>query len=85
MLNSLRQLLETGKVVAIRVNQYVTCPLRFQLAAAMFLCLCAYLGDPVRACGSAPACGRHYVAYVSGSMIDRFYLIIQVPEVTVYM
>ena len=50
--------------------------------AAMSPCRCGYLGDPPRACGSAPACGRKYAARVSGPMIDRFDLIIEVPEVT---
>ena len=55
---------------------------RFQLVAAMNPCRCGYLGDPSRACGSAPACGCIYAARVSGPMIDRFALIIEVPGVT---
>lgn len=82
VLDSLRQPLETGKVVVARANHNVTYPARFQLVAAMNPCRCGYLGDPSRACGSAPACGRRYAARVSGPMIDRFDLIIEVPEVT---
>jgi magnesium chelatase family protein len=78
----LRQPLETGKVVVARANHNVTYPARFQLVAATNPCRCGYLGVPSRACGSAPACGRRYAARVSGPMIDRFDLIIEVPEVT---
>jgi magnesium chelatase family protein len=45
-------------------------------------CRYGYFGDLCRACGSAPACGRKYAARVSGPLIDRFDLIIEVPEVT---
>jgi magnesium chelatase family protein len=65
-----------------RANHNVTYPARFQLVAATNPCRCGYLGVPSRACGSAPACGRRYAARVSGPMIDRFDLIIEVPEVT---
>ena len=85
VLDSLHQPLETGKVVVARANHNVTYPARFQLVAAMNPCRCGYLGDPARACGSAPACGRRYAARVSGPMIDRFDLIIEVPAVTADM
>ena len=81
-LDSLRQPMETGQIVVARANHNVTYPARFQLVAAMNPCRCGYLGDPSRACGNAPACGRKYAARVSGPMIDRFDLIIEVPEVT---
>ena len=45
-------------------------------------CRCGYLGDPARACSRAPECGRQYCAKVSGPVMDRFDLIIEVPEVT---
>ena len=82
VLGSLRQLLETGKVVVTRANRNFTYAARFQLVAAMNPCRCGYLGYPVRACGCAPTCGRRYAARVSGPMIDRFDLIIEVPDVT---
>ena len=62
VLHSLRQPLEIGKVVVACANYNVTYPARFQLAVAMHPYQCGYLGDPVRACGSAPACGRRYAA-----------------------
>lgn len=67
VLDSLRQPLGTCKVVGASL----------QLVAAMSPCRCGYLGDPARACGSAPACGRRYGARVSSPMIDRFDLILR--------
>lgn len=80
-LDALRQPLETGQVVVARANHHVTYPANFQLIAAMNPCRCGYLGDPGRACSRAPHCGRTYSAKISGPMLDRFDLIINVPEV----
>ena len=54
VLDSLRQPLETGKVVVARANNNYTYPAQFQLVAAMNPCRCGYLGDPARACSRAP-------------------------------
>ena len=81
-LDALRQPLETGQVVVARANHHVTYPARFQLIAAMNPCRCGYLGDPARACTRAPECGRSYCARVSGPMLDRFDMVIEVPEVS---
>lgn len=85
VLDALRQPLETGKVVVARANNNYTYPADFQLIAAMNPCRCGYLGDPARACSRAPECGRQYSAKVSGPIMDRFDLIIEVPEVTPQM
>jgi magnesium chelatase family protein len=82
VLDSLRQSLETGLIVVARANHHVTYPARFQLVAAMYPCRCGYLGDPARACSRAPACGQNYQAKISGPMMDRFDLIIEVPEIS---
>ena len=82
VLDALRQPLETGQVVVARANHHVTYPARFQLIAAMNPCRCGYLGDPARACTRAPDCGRTYCARVSGPMLDRFDMVIEVPEVS---
>lgn len=82
VLDALRQPLETGQVVVARANHHVTYPARFQLIAAMNPCRCGYLGDPARACTRAPDCGRIYCARVSGPMLDRFDMVIEVPEVS---
>ena len=81
-LDALRQPLETGQVIVARANHHVTYPARFQLIAAMNPCRCGYLGDPQRACGRAPECGRSYCARISGPMLDRFDMVVEVPEVS---
>ena len=81
-LDALRQPLETGKVVLVRANHHVTYPASFQLVAAMNRCRCGYFGDPARACSCAPQCGRKYSARISGPMLDRFDIIIEMPEVS---
>jgi magnesium chelatase family protein len=81
VLDALRQPLETGSIVVARANHHVTYPAEFQLIAAMNPCRCGYLGDPERACPWAPAYGRAYCERIPGPMLDRFDLIIEVPEV----
>ena len=81
-LDALRQPLETGQVIVARANHHVTYPARFQLIAAMNPCRCGYLGDPQRACGRAPECGRRYCARISGPMLDRFDMVVEVLEVS---
>ena len=81
VLDALRQPLETGNIVVARANHHVTYPAEFQLVAAMNPCRCGYLGDPARACARAPACGRSYCERISGPMLDRFDLIVELPEV----
>ena len=80
VLDALRQPLETGQIVIARANHNVCYPADFQFIAAMNPCRCGYLGDPARACARAPTCGRTYCAKISGPMMDRFDLIIEVPE-----
>jgi magnesium chelatase family protein len=81
-LESLRQPIETGEVVVARATAHVRYPARFLLAAAMNPCRCGYLGDPSRACSRAPRCGADYMARLSGPLIDRFDIRIEVPPVT---
>ena len=84
-LDSLRQTIETHKAVVSRANHHVTYPARFQLIAAMNPCRCGFLGDPARACSRAPLCSHQYLSKISGSMLDRFDLLIEVPEVPIHM
>ena len=84
-LDSPRQPLETGEVVVARANHHVTYPARFQLVAAMNPCRCGYLGDPARACSRAPACAKSYTGRISGPMLDRFDLVIDVSELPAHM
>jgi magnesium chelatase family protein len=80
-LEALRQPLETGRVSVARVNAHVTYPARVQLIAAMNPCRCGYLGDPARACVRAPKCAEGYEGRLSGPLLDRFDLHIEVPPV----
>ena len=81
VLDSLRQPLETGYAVIARANAHVRYPARVQLIAAMNPCRCGYLSDPTRGCGRAPKCARDYQMRISGPMLDRMDLSIDVPAV----
>ena len=82
VLDSLRQSIEIGQAVVSRAKHRVTYPARFQLVAAMNPCRCGHLGDPERACPRAPGCGRSYLSRVSGPLLDRFDLKIEVGAVS---
>lgn len=81
VLEAMRQPLETGSVSIARVNAHVTYPANFQLIAAMNPCRCGYLSDPGRACGKAPRCAVDYQSKISGPLLDRFDMYLEVPEV----
>jgi magnesium chelatase family protein len=82
VLESLRQPLETGVAVIARANAHVRYPARVQLVAAMNPCRCGYLGDPSQACNRAPRCGADYQARLSGPLLDRIDLHVEVPAVS---
>jgi magnesium chelatase family protein len=81
VLDSLRQPLETGTVQVARANAHVTFPARVQLVAAMNPCRCGHLGDPALACSRAPRCAADYQAKVSGPMLDRIDIHVDVAAV----
>ena len=81
VLETLRQPVETGEVVVARANAHVKYPCRFMLVAAANPCKCGYLSDPGRACTRAPVCGEDYMGRISGPLMDRFDLRIEVPPV----
>jgi magnesium chelatase family protein len=82
VLDSLRQPLETGTVSVARANAHVTFPARVQLVAAMNPCRCGHLGDASLACARAPKCAADYQAKVSGPLLDRIDLHVDVAAVT---
>ena len=82
VLDSLRQPLETGTISVARANAHVTFPARVQLIAAMNPCRCGHLGDASLACARAPRCAADYQAKVSGPLLDRIDLHIDVAAVT---
>ncbi|GLP86042.1 YifB family Mg chelatase-like AAA ATPase [Tritonibacter mobilis] len=81
VLETLRQPLETGDVMVARVNAHVRYPSRFMLVAAANPCRCGYMTDPARACPRAPSCGTDYMGRISGPLMDRFDLRIEVVPV----
>ncbi|MDX8347053.1 YifB family Mg chelatase-like AAA ATPase [Cognatiyoonia sp. IB215446] len=81
VLETLRQPIETGDVVVARANAHVRYPCRFMLVAAANPCKCGYLADPARACARVPVCGEDYMGRISGPLMDRFDLRIEVPPV----
>ncbi|MFC7474763.1 YifB family Mg chelatase-like AAA ATPase [Dankookia sp. GCM10030260] len=80
-LEALRQPMETGRASISRANHHVTYPARFQCIAAMNPCRCGYLGDAPRECGRAPRCGEDYQMRLSGPLLDRMDLAIEVMPV----
>jgi magnesium chelatase family protein len=82
VLDSLRQPVETGEAVVARANAHVRYPARFQLIAAMNPCRCGYASEPGRACGRAPKCAQDYQARLSGPLLDRFDIFVEVAGVS---
>lgn len=82
VLDSLRQPLETGRTTVARAAAHVTYPARFQLVAAMNPCRCGYMGDGGRECGRAPRCGDDYRKRISGPVLDRIDLFVDVRPAT---
>lgn len=82
VLETLRQPIETGDVVVARANAHVTYPCRFLLIAAANPCRCGHLYDADQACGRAPLCGEDYLGKISGPLMDRFDLRLEVPTVS---
>lgn len=81
VLETLRQPIETGEVVVARANAHVRYPCKFMLVAAANPCKCGYLADPARACARVPICGEDYLGRISGPLMDRFDLRVEVPPV----
>lgn len=81
VLESLRQPLETGTISVARAQAHVTYPANVQLIAAMNPCRCGYLGDASRACGKAPKCAADYQGKLSGPLLDRLDIQVDVPAV----
>jgi magnesium chelatase family protein len=81
VLETLRQPIESGEVMIARANAHVKYPCKFMLVAAANPCKCGYLTDATRACGRAPNCGDDYLGRISGPLMDRFDLRVDVPPV----
>lgn len=84
VIESLRQPIENGEILISRSNAHIKYPANFQLIAAMNPCKCGYLGDPYKECIKAPKCASDYQLKISGPIMDRFDLHIEVPNINIY-
>ena len=82
VLDALRQPLENGECVIARANHRVSYPAAFQLVAAMNPCRCGMAGEPGHSCARGPRCASEYQARISGPLMDRIDIRIDVPAVS---
>jgi len=81
VLETLRQPIEDGKITIARSGQTATYPARFSLVASMNPCPCGYYGDGTDRCHCSPQQIRQYQGRVSGPLMDRIDIHIEVPSV----
>ncbi len=81
VLETLRQPIETGEIIVARANAHMRYPCRFLLIAAANPCKCGQLYDAAQACSRAPICGEDYLGRISGPLMDRFDMRIEIPPV----
>src|SRR3712207_841376 len=82
VLDALRQPLEAGETVVARANHRVSYPSRIQLVAAMNPCRCGKAGEPGHTCRRGPRCAADYQARLSGPLLDRIDIRIEVPALS---
>lgn len=84
VLDALRQPLETGKISIARAALDVTYPAKFQLIGAMNPCKCGYFMDQKKQCKRVPLCAEEYQNKISGPILDRFDMFVDVPRVDIF-
>ena len=80
-LEILRQPMESGRILISRAKRNATYPARFQLIAAMNPCPCGHLGNAAMSCSRAPRCAEAYQTKISGPLLDRIDLHVDVDAV----
>lgn len=83
VLEALREPLETGEIHISRANRHTRYPARFQMVAAMNPCPCGHLGDPREACRCTPAQIQQYRGRLSGPLLDRIDIQVEVPALPI--
>jgi magnesium chelatase family protein len=81
-LEALRQPVEAGRTTVARAAAHVTYPARFQMIAAMNPCRCGHFGNAARECGRAPRCAEDYQGRISGPLLDRIDLVVEVAPIS---
>ena len=81
VLESFRQPIESGYVVIARANSHIKYPAKPQIIAAMNPCKCGYYGDKERECARIDKCKKEYQSKLSGPLLDRIDLQVDVPRV----
>jgi magnesium chelatase family protein len=81
-LEALRQPVEAGRTTVSRAAAHITYPARFQMIAAMNPCRCGHFGDAGRECGRAPGCAEQYQGRISGPLMDRIDLVVEVYPIS---
>jgi magnesium chelatase family protein len=81
-LEALREPLETGHITISRAARRHDFPARFQLVAAMNPCACGHLGNPLKACRCTPDQVARYQGKLSGPLLDRIDVQVEVPAVS---
>lgn len=81
-LEALRQPLEDGTVTIARVSAVLTYPARLMLVGALNPCPCGYYGDPIRECSCTPHQIQRYLTRLSGPLLDRIDIHIDVPRIS---
>lgn len=81
-MEALRQPIEEGSVTISRVNARLRYPSRFMLTAAMNPCPCGYFGHPTKQCTCSPARASAYLNSISGPLLSRIDLHVEVPPVS---
>ncbi len=82
IIEAMRQPLEDGTVTVTRVNSRARYPSSFMLVCAMNPCPCGYYGDSARRCTCSPAAIKKYLSKISGPMLDRIDIHVELPRVS---
>jgi magnesium chelatase family protein len=80
-LEAIRQPIETGEALVARANYHITYPARFQLVTAMNPCKCGHAGEPGHVCRTGPRCAAEYQSRISGPLLDRLDVQIELAAV----